>query len=278
MNIIFLGCTKFSEAIFEELALNKNINIQALFSIPKEYHTSYSEAPMINTNYADFGQIAGSRGIPVFWVNGKKGEKLTDYKTVIADLNPDVILVMGWYYMIPATIRDLAKYGAWGIHASLLPAYAGCAPLVWAMIEGQKKTGVTLFKLGDGVDDGDIIEQEEFEIDDTDSIKEVYDKATEKSVGIIRKVFATNYNIKFMPQVIGERKVYPPRSPKDGEIDWSWEPVKIKNFIRAQSRPYPGAWTMKGDKKVIIWDADIVAQGTGRRAQGEYNHAFNDNP
>ena len=66
------------------------------------------------------------------------------------------MLFIGWYYIVPKSLRSLAKYGAWGIHASLLPKYAGGAPLSWAIINGEKKTGVTLFKLESGIDNGDI--------------------------------------------------------------------------------------------------------------------------
>ena len=158
--------------------------------------------------------------------------------------------------MIPKKIRDIATKGAWGIHASLLPQYAGGAPLVWAIIESQKKTGVTLFKIDSGVDDGDIIAQKGFPILKNDTIKEVYEKATKISIEILNKTLNSK-NIKFKPQDKSKIVVYPQRSPSDGLIDWSWNSKKIKDFIRAQTKPYPGAYTIINNKKIIIWDADI---------------------
>jgi methionyl-tRNA formyltransferase len=234
------------------------VEVLAIFTIPEWFKISYSDQPVRNTNYYDFSDVAKKIGVPVFEINSEKGKRLTDFKDQIKQFSPDVILVMGWYYMVPQTIRVLARYGAWGIHASMLPEYAGGAPLVWAIIEGKKESGVTLFKLDDGVDDGDIIAQKSFEIADHDTIKEVYDKATEASVEILNTALKSESGIQFRPQDKSLIKVYPQRSSKDGEIDWSWDSKRIRDFIRAQTKPYPGAWFNIGNKKVVIWSADIL--------------------
>jgi methionyl-tRNA formyltransferase len=258
MKVVFFGCTRFSESIFKELLMLKDVNILAIFSIPKEFSISYRKDKVLNANFADLSGYAQSLGIPLYLVDSEPGKRISDYKNIITQLNPDVILVMGWYYMVPKNIRELAKYGAWGIHASLLPKYAGGAPLVWAIIEGESSTGVTLFKLSDGVDDGDIISQVEFPIAQNDTIREVYENATIASIQVINDVFCRDFTqISFKVQDKSKIKVYPQRSPTDGEIDWSLPIEKIRNFIRAQTRPYPGAWTLINGKKVTIWDATI---------------------
>ena len=256
MRVVFLGCTKFSGEILNHILGMENVHIKAVFSIPEEFDISYSESKVKNSNYVDLSGHAKKAGADYFLVNSSKGNRITDYKNEIAAYNADVILVMGWYYMVPAQVRDLAKYGAWGIHASLLPKYAGGAPLVWAMIEGEKESGVTLFRLEDGVDDGDIIKQGKISIEPNDTIKEVYDKATMASKVILSEVLVENA-VDFTPQDKSKIEVYPQRSPVDGEIDWNWSADRIYNFIRAQTRPYPGAWSVINDKKVTIWDASI---------------------
>lgn len=256
MRIIFLGCTKFSEEIFQHLHLMENVEVVALFSIPESFDISYSEKKVKNSNYVDMSAYAKDAGIDFFEINSNKGNRITDYKEYIASCRVDIIMVMGWYYMVPDSIRSLAKYGAWGIHASMLPKYAGGAPLVWAIINGENETGVTLFRLDDGVDDGDIIKQKAVIIEPNDSIKEVYEKSTMASKLILTEVFS-NGEFLFTPQDKSNIEVYPQRSPKDGEIDWNWPSNRIYNFIRAQTKPYPGAWTRVGDKKVTIWDASI---------------------
>ena len=259
MRIAFFGCTVFSEHVLKALLKCEKHDILAIFSIPREFSISYSATPVINSNYSDLKPYALELNIPFFEVNSVKGARTVDFEKDLEKLNLDVILVMGWYYMVPESTRNLAKLGAWGIHASLLPNYAGGAPLVWAMIEGQNKTGVTLFKLSDGVDDGDIIAQLEFPIEQSDTIREVYDKAISASEQIIGKVFGdAGYNLNPKTQEKTLIKIYPQRKPEDGQVDWTWEPERINRFIKAQTKPYPGAWTKIGNKKITLWDAEVT--------------------
>lgn len=253
MKAIFLGCTKFSEELLQVVYNHKNVELKAVFTIPEEFSISYSDKQVKNTNFADLSVYAKKWGVSHFKVDSKEGKRLKDYKDFIQECNPDVILVLGWYYMVPKEIREIATYGAWGIHASLLPKYAGGAPLVWAMINGESNTGVTLFQLSDGVDDGDIIQQSSFTISFDETIKEVYEKATIESKIILRSVFDNPEKIEFTPQDKSKIQVYPQRKPEDGEIDLSWSSERIYNFIRAQSSPYPGAFIKtKNGKKLII--------------------------
>ena len=258
MRIAFFGCTVFSERILKALLKCEKHDIVAIFSIPQEFLISYSAKPVVNSNYADLKPYALGLNIPFFEVNSIKGARTIDFEKEIEKLDLDLILVMGWYYMVAESTRSLAKLGAWGIHASLLPDYAGGAPLVWAMIEGQTITGVSLFKLSNGVDDGDIIEQLKFPIESTDTIREVYEKATIASEQIIQKVFGNErYNLHPKTQDKTKIRVYPQRKPEDGEVNWTWEAEKINRFIKAQTKPYPGAWTKIGNKKIILWDAEV---------------------
>ncbi len=256
MKIIFLGCTQYSEKMLTDL-IDNGYDILGIFSSPKSFNISYSKEKVTNTNYSDLSIIAKKNNIPFYIVDGSKGKRLNDYYDIIFNLRPDIMLVLGWFYMVPKKIRELPLYGAWGIHASLLPNYAGGAPLVWAIIEGEDTTGVTLFKLSDGVDDGDIISQIEFTIEENDTIKDVYDKAIYNSKLILNSSLNNINNISFTKQDKKEIKTYPQRSPDDGLIDWNQSSKKIKDFIRAQTKPYPGAFTIIQDKKVIIWDAEI---------------------
>ncbi len=258
--IIFLGTTTFSYEILSHL-LKLGFKIDAVFTMPLEFDISYSEEKVTIYTFADIQELAESHNIPCRIVNSAPNQRITDFHNEIASLRPDVILVMGWYYMVPEKVRNLAKYGAWGIHASMLPDYAGGAPLVWAIIEGEKKTGVTLFRLANGVDDGDLIAQMPITIEDEDTIKEVYTKAIRCSKVMLAENLSNISSIEFRPQDKSKIKVYPQRKPSDGEIDWNWDVVRIRNFIRAQSKPYPGAFTIINGKKVTIWDADIKQIG-----------------
>ena len=253
MKLIFFGATEFSKALLLHLLKNK-FAPAAIFTIPETFARSYSSTPVANVNFANLGEIARQYDIPLFSVESGKGKRIGDYKDIIKSIEPDLILVLGWYYLVPRRIRDLARHGAWGIHASLLPKYAGGAPLVWTIINGERETGVTLFRLDDGVDSGDIIYQKDFPIGYEDTIKEVYEKATEASKVILMDALNHIDTIRYKPQDKADIKIYPQRTPEDGKIDWNKPAIEIYNFIRAQSDPYPGAFVRTIDKKKLVID------------------------
>ena len=257
LRFAFFGATNYSKELLLFL-IEKKFIPKAIFAIPKEFSISYSEKKIVNSNYADLKIIAQEYDIPYYEIDSVDNKRTLDYIDIIASLNLDIILVLGWYYMVPKSIREHTKLGAWGIHSSLLPKYAGGAPLNWAIINGEKKTGVTLFRLEDGVDDGDIIAQKSFFIDYEDTIKEVYEKATMASKEILKEVLFNLDNISFKPQNKNKIEVYPQRKPEDGEIDMLKTADEIYNFIRAQSSPHPGAFIRtKHAKKLIIEKARI---------------------
>ena len=257
LKFAFLGATNYSKELLLFL-INNDFFPKAIFSIPQEFKISYSEKKVKNSNYADLKEIAEKYNIAYYEVDSVEGKRLKDYEKIIQNLHLDLMLVLGWYYMIPRSIRDLTKYGAWGIHASLLPKYAGGAPLTWAIINGEKETGVTLFRMDDGVDDGDIIAQKSFKIEYADTIKEVYEKATEESKKILLDTLVNISSINFKKQDKEKLQIYPQRKPEDGEIDLSMSAEELYNFVRAQSSPYPGAFIrLKDGKKLIIEKARV---------------------
>ncbi|PIQ42570.1 MAG: hypothetical protein COV52_00425 [Gammaproteobacteria bacterium CG11_big_fil_rev_8_21_14_0_20_46_22] len=257
LRYIFLGSTRFSESMLNVL-LKKKLIPKAIFGLPKEFNISYSDSKVRNFNYCDLSLTAKRFDIPYIAIDSVKGKRLIDWHKFISSLKLDLILVLGWYYMVPKVIRELARKGAWGIHASLLPNYAGGAPLVWAIINGEKETGVTLFRLADGVDDGEIIAQERISILDNDTIKEVYEKASLASRKILVNTLTDIESVTLTPQDKQKIRVYSQRSPDDGEINLNWPAKKIHDFIRAQSSPYPGAFIRTTDGKKLILELSRI--------------------
>lgn len=135
----------------------------------------------------------------------------------------------------------------------------GGAPLVWAMINGERSAGTTLFFMDGGVDSGDIIAQRRFKIFKTDTIADVYKRANENALQMLEESLPLLEQgaVRRVPQDDSKATHFPQRFPEDGLINWSKPVSDIKNFIRAQTRPYPGAFTRINGKKVVIWDADI---------------------
>ena len=256
MNIVFFGASELGYECCEALLQNGE-KITGIFTISEEFKISYSpNKPVKNVLYKDFNLLGQKYNIPVVTINGD----LKLHQQNLESMQPDFLLVIGWYYMIPKSMIRVAKKGAAGLHASLLPKYRGNAPLVWAMINGEKETGVTFFYFSEGIDNGDIIAQKKFVIDESDTIRELLEKTKIASKNLllhnIRKIELDE--IKPVSQDHTKATIFPKRSPEDGLIDWSWDAQRIKNFIRAQTKPYPGAFTVINGKKVIIWDADVI--------------------
>ena len=155
----------------------------------------------------------------------------------------------------------MVPFGFVGIHASLLPAYRGHAPLVWAMINGERETGYSVFKLDDGVDIGDILYSEKIRIEEEDYINDVLEKVENSVLHFWDKRYGDILKGRLgWRKQEGEGSFAAKRIEADGKIDWEKDAQYLYNFIRAQSCPYPGAYTIFKENKLIIWKAK-KAQG-----------------
>jgi len=258
LRIVFIGASDLGWACCEAL-LSQGANVVGILTAPQEFRISWSKNPVTNVRHRSFDNLAKQYGVPVKLMRTRMAET-EDWLT---EREPDLLVVIGWYHMIGSSLRKLARYGAVGIHASLLPKYRGGAPLVWAIINGSRETGVTLFYLEDGVDDGDIIWQEAFAIADSDNIAEVVERSTEVSLRLVRR-FIPMIDDGTAPRNVQDHAsatYVPQRRPEDGLLDWNTKSARqAYDWIRAQTRPYPGAFTYAGGRKMTIWRA-VTADG-----------------
>ena len=259
MRIVFMGATELGWECCRTL-LEIGQEVVGIFSIPQEFRISWSPASVNNVQFKSFADLAAGRDIPLIYVTKKMSDP--EYEATLRQLRPDLLVVIGWYYMVPRALRALAPLGAVGIHASLLPKYRGGAPLVWTIINGESQTGVSLFHFADGVDDGDLIGQRAFDIRDEDTIASVIEKASRASVGLVREYIPllASGQAPAIPQDHGSATFVPQRRPEDGLIDWHTMSAKqVYDWVRAQTRPYPGAFTFLGEEKIVIWRSSIDA-------------------
>jgi len=170
----------------------------------------------------------------------------------ILKLNPGVAFVCGWRTMIPPAIYKEIPLGCIAAHDSLLPRYRGFAPLNWAIINGEKKTGVTLFKINDGVDSGPVFRQKVVKIGPQEAASCVYLRIISATVELYKEFISAlqRNKVKWHKQDGSKATYASRRTPADGEIDWSKPAIEVFNLIRALSSPYPCAWTK--DKSRII--------------------------
>jgi len=256
MRVVFMGASELGweccRALFEA-----GQQVVGVFSIPREFRISWSPgAAVTNVRFKSFEGLAAAHSVPLVYVTKKMSDP--EYAEEMRRLRPDLLIVVGWYYMLPRSLREAATLGAVGLHASLLPKYRGGAPLVWAVINGETSTGVSLFHFADGVDDGDLVGQARFDIGEGDDIAALVGKATEASVGLMRECvpLLASGDAPRVPQDHSLATVVPQRRPEDGLIDWGAKSARqAYDWVRAQTRPYPGAFTYLNGEKLIVWRA-----------------------
>ena len=258
MNIFFIGTTEFGLACFEKIK-EMGYHICGCAYTSENIIVKRNPEGIKNATYIDFKEVAERNSI-----HGLCFEKSNQESFIngIVQLNPDLIVVAGWHYMLSSNVLSIPTLGTIGLHASLLPRYRGGSPLVWQMINGENEAGITLFYLEErgGVDTGHVIGQEPFFIEYDDTIRELIKKSQIGAIGLLEKYLPMIKNGTAPKSKQNETLAthYKQRIPSDGEINWGDSPENIRNFIRAQTKPYPGAFTFIDNKKVIIWDAEIT--------------------
>jgi methionyl-tRNA formyltransferase len=195
----------------------------------------------------------GRMPLHTLWQQNELGPLLKEY-------SPDLVFVCGWYRMIPEALLSVPPLGFAGIHFSLLPRYRGGAPVVWSMINGERETGYSLFRLDSGMDTGPLYAQGRVIIGGDEYVGEVLARVEEAALHCLEGKFPAIVNgTAVLTAQSGEEASYAAqRLPDDGEIDWHWPQRQIYDFIRAQSRPYPGAYTLLDGKKLHIWRASFI--------------------
>jgi methionyl-tRNA formyltransferase len=255
MELLFIGATTFGLKCLKLLSKMESVKVKGIISNDQTFKISYNAKGVTNYLYADFDTFATENNIPFYRLKESMREQgIADF---IRSCAPDFCIVAGWYHKIPKEYLNLLKFA--GLHASLLPDYSGGAPLVWALINGEKKTGITFFLLDEGVDSGDIIGQKEVEIEEDDNIRTLYEKIELLGLDLLTEYIPkiADGTAVYKRQDHSKRRAFPQRKPEDGLINWDWSTRQIKNFIRAQTKPYPGAYTLIQGKKITIWEADV---------------------
>lgn len=222
-----------------------------------------------NEWYHGLEEITDEHNIDLFKVKNINNNKFIS--KVRNDLKPDLIISVNFDQIFKKEIINIPDKGCINIHASLLPNYRGRAPLNWAILKGEDKTGVTVHFINEGIDTGEIILQEEIEIAKDDYISDIVAQVKEKYPLMINKAvdLIKNDNYETVKQNKEEGSYYGKRTPKDGLINWKKSAEKIYNLIRAVSHPYPGAFTYLDDNKILIWKAQVIKEDNKNYKFGE---------
>lgn len=248
--VLLLGGTDVTLAVAEAVVAS-GAQLSAVVSVAPQFSISYSREKITNVRRADLATWCEAHGI--------RHIAFESYAAILADLDgmqPDLCLVAGWYHMVPSNFRERFSCGCYGFHASLLPQLRGGAPLNWAILSGMNETGVTLFELGDGVDDGRVFGQERFPIGARTTIGELVKASRNACARLALSLLPAilDRSLAGRPQT-GVPSYALQRRPEDGRIDWTRSVAEIDTLIRATGRPYPGAFTELEGEEIRVWSA-----------------------
>lgn len=249
MSIVFFGTPDFAVATLKKLVEN-NLIIQAVVTMPDK-----PAGRGMNLQMSPIKVYAVEQNIPILQPPNLKDELfLKELKAIRADL-----FIVVAFRMLPEVVWNMPPFGTINLHASLLPQYRGAAPINWAIINGEKITGVTTFKLQHQIDTGNVLLQEEVKIEAYDNAGTLHDKLMTVGANLVlqtvEKLF--DHSIVEIPQLnISSLKSAPKIFKETCKIFWNQNAEPIHNFIRGLS-PYPGAFTFLGNKKLKIFSSEI---------------------
>lgn len=243
LRIIFMGTPEFAVGTLQAL-VEGGYNVVAVVTQPDKpvgRHGSILRAPAVK-------EYALSKGLPVLQPEKMKApEFIEQLRAYHADLQ-----VVVAFRMLPEIVWDMPRFGTFNVHAALLPLYRGAAPINWAIINGEVKTGVTTFFLDHDIDTGRIIMQREFPIPDEADVEYVYNELERLGAAIaidtVEAIITGNGHVKSIPQTettaTGKELPHAPKIFKETcEINWHQPAKHVYDFIRGLS-PVPAAWTM----------------------------------
>ncbi|WP_405542140.1 methionyl-tRNA formyltransferase [Streptomyces phaeochromogenes] len=252
MRVVMFGYQTWGHRTLQAL-LDSEHDVVLVVTHPKSEH-AYEK--IWSDSVAD---LAEEHGVPVLIRNRPDDDELFE-RLKAAD--PDILVANNWRTWIPPRIFDLPRHGTLNVHDSLLPKYAGFSPLIWALINGEPEVGVTAHMMNDELDAGDIVRQEAVPVGPTDTATDLFHKTVDLiapvTVGALDLIAAGQ--TEFTKQDRSQASFFHKRAAEDIRIDWAWPAEDLERLVRAQSEPYPSAFTFHKGKRIEVLAA-VVSQG-----------------
>jgi len=250
LKTVFFGSSQFSIPSLEFL-LNSQHEVLLVVTQPdreKGRNMTMEETPV--------KKLAVSRGIKVYQPETLKDEKAVEY---IKAFSPEVFVVVSFGQMLPQEILDIPELYSINLHPSLLPKYRGAAPINWAIIKGEKVTGLTVIRINERMDSGDIMLQKKIPIEKDDTALTLGRRLSELGAILILDAlrFAEKGKIKFKKQPKKSSNLARKLTKEDGLIDWNKDAESIRNLVRGLD-PWPSAFTYLDGKILKIWKCETL--------------------
>ena len=263
MRIVFMGTPDFAKESLEAVYNSKN-EVLAVVTNPDK--PKGRGMKMLASPVKEF---ALEKNFKIY--QPTKVRNNTEFIEEIKALNPDLLCVVAYGKILPKELLDIPKYGAINVHGSLLPRYRGAAPIQWAVLNGDKKTGVTTMFMDIGMDTGDMILKEETEIGEDETTGELWDRLSKIGAKLLIKTIEKieaipdkeNKNLEEIKKLVGAEKqgenftLAPMLEKEMAKIDWSKTSREIKNLVRGLN-PIMGAYSFLDGKKIKFWKIDII--------------------
>jgi methionyl-tRNA formyltransferase len=200
-------------------------------------------------------ELARAHGIQVHLTERVDAETID----LVKGAAPDVIVVNSWYTWMPPELYNLPPHGTLNLHDSLLPKFTGFSPVLWALISGASEFGLTVHRMDDGLDTGDILIQHALPIKPTDTGTELVLRGMDLIPGALRDALSAleSGTAVWRPQNKAERTYFHKRSERDSLLDWNWPAEVLERLVRALSEPYPPAFTFYRGERIEVLEAKL---------------------
>lgn len=262
LRIVYMGTPEFAVPALEKLVA-AGWNVVAVITAPDKPQGRGQK--LVGSPVK---QVAEKLGLHILQPTNLKNP---EFQQELKDLKADLQIVVA-FRMLPEAVWNMPPLGTFNLHASLLPDYRGAAPINWAIINGEKETGVTTFFLKHEIDTGSIIYQEKIDIMAEDDLGTVYEKLMTIGADLVVKTVEAISKDEVNPSVQDESKAlhHAPKIFKETcKIDWSQSAESIHNLVRGLS-PYPAAWTEFQDKTCKIFRTSFSKNNLNNKKQGEW--------
>lgn len=246
LRVVFFGGTRRGLRALESLFI-PDVRVVGVVSLAQHEHESdRCEDAM--------AKLCAAHDVPVYETRRLEDR---DYAALLRELGPDVGFVVGCRVRIPTDVLAVPPNGMLAAHDSLLPAYRGFAPLNWAILNREDHTGVTLFFLSSGIDEGDIAGQRRVPIGPRDTAPMIYERVCQATVELVSEAIETLKTgpLPRRPQEHCRATYTCSRIPEDGLLEWHRPTEALDAQVRALTRPYPGAFTYYRGRKLFVWSA-----------------------
>ncbi|MCI7813464.1 MAG: methionyl-tRNA formyltransferase [Lachnospiraceae bacterium] len=254
MRVVFMGTPDFAVETLEALVRSEH-EVAAVVTQPDK-----PKGRGKAMQFPPVKEIALREEIPVYQPRRVRDP---EFIQILKEISPDVIVVVAFGQIIPQEMIDLPKYGCVNVHGSLLPKYRGAAPIQWAVIDGEKESGVTTMQMDAGLDTGDMLLKTVIPIEENETGGSLFDKLSMAGAKLLIETLKGIEEGKIIPQKQGESTTpYAKMLTKEmGEIDWNKDAEALERLIRGLN-PWPSAYTHLGGKTLKIWKAKVEERET----------------